>query len=71
MKKILCLLLSVSMIIGIVALPAISAAEIGKVESEYSPSGTAISNAADFKNMSASGNYYLAADITAGLLHGF
>lgn len=64
MKKLLCLILSISMLVGIVALPAVYGAELGKVETGHAPSGNAVSSAEDFKNMSANGNYYLNADIT-------
>ena len=36
---------------------------IGNVDNGYTPEGISINNAEDFANMSADGNYYLAADI--------
>ena len=52
------------MIAGMLVISPVSAAEIGKTETGYTPEGTAISSAAEFAAMSADGKYYLAADIT-------
>ena len=64
MKKLLCLLLSVSMIATLFVATGVDAAEIGKVDAGYAPTGTAINSAADFAAMTATGSYYLNADIT-------
>ena len=72
MKKIISSVLALVMIAGIFALipmPAMAAdatlgtTEVGKVEAGYKPTGTAIKNAKQFAGMTASGNYYLDADI--------
>ena len=57
------MLLAVSMV-ATMLITGISAAEIGKTETGYTPTGTPINNASDFAAMSANGNYYLNADIT-------
>lgn len=73
MKKIISSVLAFVMIAGIFALiplPAVAAdtmqrtTEVGKVEAGYTPTGTAITTAAEFAAMKANGNYYLAKDIT-------
>lgn len=73
MKKIISSVLAFVMIAGIFALiplPAVAAdttqstTEVGKVEAGYTPTGTAITTAAEFAAMEANGNYYLAKDIT-------
>lgn len=72
MKKIISSVLAFVMIAGIFALiplPAVAAdttqstTEVGKVEAGYTPTGTAITTAAEFAAMEANGNYYLAKDI--------
>lgn len=73
MKKIISSVLAFVMIAGIFALiplPAVAAdatqgtTEVGKVEAGYTPTGTAITTAAEFAAMEANGNYYLDANIT-------
>lgn len=73
MKKIISSVLAFVMIAGIFALiplPAVAAdtmqrtTEVGKVEAGYTPTGTAITTAAEFAAMKANGKYYLNADIT-------
>lgn len=73
MKKIISSVLAFVMIAGIFALipmPAMAAdttqstTEVGKVEAGYTPTGTAITTAAEFAAMEANGNYYLDANIT-------
>ncbi len=72
MKKIISSVLAFVMIAGIFALiplPAVAAdttqstTEVGKVEAGYTPTGTAITTAAEFAAMKANGKYYLNADI--------
>lgn len=72
MKKIISSVLAFVMIAGIFALiplPAVAAdatqstTEVGKVEAGYTPTGTAITTAAEFAAMEANGKYYLAKDI--------
>ena len=52
------------MIAGMLVISPVSAAEIGKTETGYTPEGTPISSAAEFAGMSADGKYYLTANIT-------
>ncbi len=56
MKKILSMILTISMILAIAATMGITIAA--------APEGTAINNAAEFAGMAADGTYYLAADLT-------
>lgn len=72
MKKIISSVLAFVMIAGLFALiplPAVAAdatqstTEVGKVEAGYTPTGTAVTTAAEFAAMEANGNYYLAKDI--------
>lgn len=73
MKKIISSVLAFVMIAGLFALiplPAVAAdatqstTEVGKVEAGYTPTGTAVTTAAEFAAMKANGKYYLNADIT-------
>ena len=69
MKKFLAVLLGVMMLVSVVAVIGSTSVtakdgEIGQVDSNYKPTGTAITTAEEFAQMAANGEYYLAADIT-------